>query len=184
MHYREIATEDIDELSSWGTNWDNEYIQLSRGQLGFSSREVHLPDVTIAWNSYAQAILFRERLQVPALVFGVVLDASGNLRYLGRETNQNEGAILHPDVAHEYRTYPDTESLIVVVAPPLLKKLGWRFLAKSFLQISTSDAGQLIKTCEDVTALAMTTESSAIDDQMDSAQRDRVIIALRNVSQP
>jgi len=68
MQYREIATDDIDQLFAWGSGWDHEYLQLSPGSLGFRTRQVNLQGLCFEWNSYRQSILFREVLQEPALV--------------------------------------------------------------------------------------------------------------------
>ena len=73
MHYHTIATNDIDELFSWGDGWDQRYLQLSAGPLGFQTRVVSLTDLIIEWNSLEQRVLFEEALGESALVFGMLL---------------------------------------------------------------------------------------------------------------
>ncbi len=55
MEHLEIATDNIDELFSWGGGWDNRYLQLSPGRLGFRMRQIRLPGLLTEWDFYGQS---------------------------------------------------------------------------------------------------------------------------------
>ena len=56
MQYRRVSTDDVDELFTWGDGWDSEFLQLTRGPLGFTTQGVSLPDLHIemGWNRVAK----------------------------------------------------------------------------------------------------------------------------------
>ena len=184
MQYREIATNDVDELFSWGTGWDQEYLQLSAGPLCFRMREVALPGLSFEWNSYGQSVLFREVMREPALVFGVVLGSSGALKYRGREMAANDALVYHPGQEQEYTSPRDTESLIVIVAPRLARSLGWNLNERRIQRVPEEGIRRLVEVCSGITEIACQDTPSAVPGVLDEALRDRVLITLRPLLEP
>ena len=62
MSYTAWRTDDIDELRARLNQggWRTEVLQLSRGGLGFESRSVVLPGLSVAFCDYRQSLDFRE----------------------------------------------------------------------------------------------------------------------------
>jgi AraC-like DNA-binding protein len=183
VQYEEIATDDIDQLFSWGGGFDNEFIQLSPGWLGFRCRNVDLSGVSIQWNSYAQSVLFREVLTTPALFFGFVLESFGSTTFLGCDLAACDAVLYQFGVEQEYRVSRGTESLVVSIAPPLFRRLGWNLSPQAVHRVPRQLLDQLVNVCEDSTAAVVMQGGAGIDADVELL-RDRVVTALRNTLEP
>jgi AraC-like DNA-binding protein len=183
MQYRDIATNDIDELFAWGSGWDHEYLQLPAGPLGFRTRQVVLPDLSFEWNSYGQSVLFREVLREPALAFGVVLGSTGALKYRGREMAASDALVYQPGQEQEYTSPRDTKSLVVIVAHPLARSLGWKLNEGRIRQVPEVGIQRLVEVCSVVTDIACRDEPYGAPGVVDGL-RDRVLTTLRQLIEP
>ena len=184
MQYHAISTDDIDELFSWGSGWDDRLLQLSPGPLGFRSRVATLPGVLIQWNSYSQTVLFHEVLREQALVFAMLVDGSSAVNYRGHEVSSNEGVILHPEQEQEYVVQPGCKSLLVIVERSFAQALGWELSSQRRHRLGQSSVDTLLQTCRDVTAMAKRRGAATAPAETDEAIRDRVLVALRDVLAP
>ena len=184
MKYQEIATNDIDELFSWGSGWDAQYTQLTAGPLGFVTRQVKLPNIHIEWNSYGQSVLFHDVLRSPVLFFGVLLDSSPAAVYCGEELTADEGLIYHPGQEQEYRIRSNSRALGVAIDAEYWRKLGWPLSNKPTFKIPRHRLDRLIRTCEDVTALAMMPGKGKSEPQLELVMRDRLVAALYDAIEP
>ena len=74
LHYSEFATNDIDEMFDDVTHLINfEYMQLTKGPVGYRSQHVKLAGVNIYWHHYDQRILLRELPRDDFLELGLIL---------------------------------------------------------------------------------------------------------------
>jgi hypothetical protein len=108
VDYLDIETDDVDELFSWGQGWDIEFVQLSRGILGYRAKVVQLLGLSVSWNLFRQALLFRGLLTAPSICFAVVLDGFDSPVYLGKEVAKTESLLMQAGQEHEYRTHRNT----------------------------------------------------------------------------
>ena len=77
---QKISTNDVDELFSWDADgWDTQYLQLTKGGLGFSSTHVDLDGVLVQFYDFAQGMRLRECRERSGFCFTMVLDAEDEI---------------------------------------------------------------------------------------------------------
>ncbi|VAW07051.1 hypothetical protein MNBD_ALPHA05-1957 [hydrothermal vent metagenome] len=185
MEIIERVTNDIDELFTWDDEGsDRRYLQLSKGPLKFSHRQVILPNLIIEWNSYGQSVLFHEVLDSPGFFFGVQVDSTGPAVYRGHDVLKTEALVYHRGIEHAYRVRPQSESLVLAITPPLCDALGWRLSQDPVQQVPGERLDRLVAVCRDVTRAALTPHLNQLNPDWELAQRDRVLVALRSVLAP
>ena len=184
MHYDEIATNDIDELFSWGSGWDCRYTQLSAGRLGFSCHRVSLPDMHIEWNTFGQAVLFEEVMHQPMLFLGVLLDSTGPAVYCGNEMSPYHGLLYPVGKEHEYRNCVGSRTMCIGVGGELWHTLNWNLSNQRVDVIPQRNFDSLVSVCEDVTAYAMACKETKVEPELELMLRDRIIVALRDTLAP
>lgn len=177
--YREIATDDIDEMFSWGSGWDRRYLQLSPGPLSFKTRVTRVPGLLIEWNSFGQKVLFQEVMHTDCLFFGVMLNSSSAPTYRGRETSLGEALVYHPGREQEYVVQGGSNSLAMAVSPELFTSLGWELGPRSVHRIPLQRLQTLVRACQQLTQLAQAEASLPGE-----VPRDRALLALRGVLEP
>lgn len=183
MNYFEISTDDVDELFTWGSGWEADYMQLSPGRLGFRMRVVKLPEMHLEWNTFGQRLLFREVNQSQGLLFGFTLEGTSAPRYRGRETELNDALVYHVGQEQEYVVSRGNKSLCIGLKAKLRQRLGWDLHCTPVCRVPQESLDELRRRCWLVTVRARQA-STALPFVYQNAVQDWILTALRDVLTP
>lgn len=175
--YEQRATNDIDELFSWDEGWDFDYLQLSRGKLGFRSRLVQFGKLRIEWHSYNQRVLFRDALKTDDLAVALVVSTNCAPRFAGRDVCRNTLLIHQTDRQKEYIVEPGTTALHITVGSELLSWLNCDVPRDFLLRAPQDTVSRVIEVCEDIALLASPT--GKVSSLIQAVQRERVLCVLQ-----
>lgn len=128
-HGYESSTDDIDQLfdNIAGEGWDFRYHQLTPGPLGAWNRMVCLPEISVHWYRYRQAIHVRESHSHPAVFFTFVIEAEASPRWFARPFDADMALLYFPQQEQDYVIPKGLFSMGLMIQESLCQRMGWRF---------------------------------------------------------
>lgn len=192
----DVQTDDIDELHTWDmAGWECDYLQLTHGPLGFSTRLVAVEGLTIAWGVYRQKVYAFDIYSGTDLRLGLVVDARELPKACGREVRLDSGLYHCPGAAKEYTLGADTQVLDLAVSADLAETFafGAADLATKHghlvWQFPKEPRERMIHACRELTQAVASRQraagsSFAVNSASLIALRDRVLYAMRDALLP
>lgn len=180
MDYREIATDDVDQLFAWETGWDGDFLQLTRGRLGYRGIRIAVPGLTLQWSSFGQSVLARQVVVRSSLVMGVALGASCGVLCRGHDVNTEHAVVVSTGETHGLRLAKSTRILSIGVGPQALNKLDVELPRQPVLPLS-GDLRQRLVNLSDAARIRMTETATSQKAVTDRELQALVIGAVRDV---
>jgi AraC family ethanolamine operon transcriptional activator len=177
--YEQRATDDIDEMFSWDEGWEFDYLQLSRGKLGFRSRSVQIGKLRVEYHSYDQRVLFRDALNTTDLAIALVVSSQIAPRFAGREISGNTVLIHQAGREKEYLVEPGTTTLHISVESELLGQLDCDVPRDFLRQVSQQTMSRVVEVCDELVLLAES--PGKVNSWIEATSRERILSVLRNV---
>jgi len=152
IRHETIATDDVDELFSWSSGWDFEIVQLLPGALGFRSRLVLLPGVTLRWEWWGQRLRSCHLNHSENLSIGLLLASARAPVWKGREVDVGQALVFGSD-EQEYVSPEGMHCLNIEIARELLAGWGLAAPAGGLVNVEASAMRRLVDTCHGASAL-------------------------------
>ncbi len=176
MEMSTLRLPDADSIVSFyqeTTGMQPDYLQLSSGPGGLSSKVVELDGVTLIWAAADGRARWRDQITEAGFQFGCMVESTGPVKFLGREIDADEAAVWLPGQELDYVLEGPYLSLEIGVSEALVGDRGWAPSGGPLGRVSPETMGQLIDTCRKISE-----EPGATDAPVGHHQRDRVLTLL------
>ncbi|HED18547.1 MAG TPA: AraC family transcriptional regulator [Gammaproteobacteria bacterium] len=164
MRYQKVRYARVEQFyADDSTDWEFDLLQLSPGQLNFTSSQVCLEGIRLDWNQFGARIRSREVYHGPGIIFGYVLNSSSCVKLCGHELDQGYAAVWQSGQELEYIAPAGITSLVIYVDKTLADLLGWNLADDRFRKVPISRLLALEKTCRLATFAAQNKMDNAGD---------------------
>ncbi len=159
--------------------------------LDFTSTQVDLSGITLAWNGVGAKIRSREVYTGSGLLFGFVRQSPSKVRVCGKELDYGNAVLFQRGEEVEYIAPTGLTSLIIYVAPEITDLLGWNLAGGIYRPVPAVRLLNLDRTCRSATLAArrqvghgITAAVHSQSFQNDTLWRDRILEVLEPALEP
>ncbi|MEA3301951.1 MAG: helix-turn-helix domain-containing protein [Pseudomonadota bacterium] len=186
MKVEEQHFETIEAYIEESPGWELDVLQLSPGQLDFSSTLVVLSGVQLAWDHNGAKMEQHTSYQASGIAFGMALKSDSRALFRGHELDFGDALLWQSGEEFEYIVPKGLSSLIVRVDEALVELLGWCVAGSSMQRVPRRHLLKLQLSCHQATLAARELADIPGDSSQQDALlwRDRILTDLEAVLQP